>query len=353
VDASARSQRAVMQTAGVGFSRGPAAVRVPPAGPLLALLVMVLLVVLAGCGSSGAGRPGPSSSTAGAGVPTTVPPTSPSTSPAPTALTTASLGPPLGPTTGPGLTPTSSGPAAPTPENNGATPAPSWLGTRVLPKGSDGFGVVRPTPPELRDRRIITTDRLPPPPDGRFRSRIVAVPADVARRSTWSARCPVALHDLRYVTVSFLGFDGRGHTGELLVNRTVAAQVVTVFQQLYTVGWPIEEMRVTSLAELNARPTGDGNNTSAFVCRPVRGSTTWSQHAYGLAIDLNPFHNPYVKGRTVLPELASYYTDRSRRLAGMNLPGSPPVVAFQSIGWGWGGSFSSKKDWMHFSSNGR
>jgi hypothetical protein len=113
-------------------------------------------------------------------------------------------------------------------------------------------------------------------------------------------------------------------------------------------------MRVTSPAELSAKPTGDGNNTSAFVCRPVRGkNSVWSQHAYGLAIDLNPFHNPFVDGRTVLPELATAYTDRNRRLVGMNTSRSAPVFAFSSVGWGWGGTYTSKRDWMHFSSTGK
>jgi hypothetical protein len=248
---------------------------------------------------------------------------------------------------------TSAPPATPTAGTNGATAAPSWLGQRVLPIGPDGYGIATGTPPELRDRRIITRDLLPPPGDGRFHSRIVAVPARVARRSTWSAACPVSLGQLRYVTVGFRGFDGRAHTGELLVNRSVATDVVTVFRRLFAAGWPIEEMRITSNADLSAPPTGDGNDTSAFACRPVRGTTqTWSQHAYGLAIDLNPFQNPYVQGKTVLPELAKVYANRHRGLPGMNTPGSVPVLAFRSIGWGWGGTYSSKKDWMHFSSTG-
>jgi D-alanyl-D-alanine carboxypeptidase len=251
--------------------------------------------------------------------------------------------------------PTSSGPATPTPnvDNNGATAAPSWLGHRVLAIGPDGFGVASTTPPELRDRRIITTDLLPPPADGGFHSQIVAVPADVVRRSSWSAACPVSLSRLRYVNVSFRGFDGRAHTGELLVNRSVATKVVTVFRRLFAASWPIEEMRITSNADLSAAPTGDGNDTSAFACRPVRGATVWSQHAYGLAIDVDPFDNPYVDGRTVLPELARSYADRSRKWPGVITPGSVPVLAFRSVGWGWGGNYSSKKDWMHFSSTGK
>ena len=69
-------------------------------------------------------------------------------------------------------------------------------------------------------------------------------------------------------------------------------------------------MRVTRLDELDAPPTGDGNNTGSFVCRPTIGQTTFSQHAYGLAIDVNPFQNPYVKDDLVLPELSSAYLDR-------------------------------------------
>ena len=84
----------------------------------------------------------------------------------------------------------------------------------------------------------------------------------------------------------------------------------------------------------------------------MRGATAWSQHAYGLAVDLNPFQNPYVNGGVVLPELARIYTRRDRVVHGMNTPASLPVRAFRSVGWGWGGDYRSKKDWMHFSATG-
>jgi hypothetical protein len=224
----------------------------------------------------------------------------------------------------------------------------------VLAIGPDGFGVSPGTPSELRNRRIVTTDLLPPPADGKFHSRIQTVPAAVAKRSSWSTDCPVTLNQLRYLTVSFVGFDRRVHTGELLVNRSVAGDVVNVFRYLYETGWPIEEMRIASKADLAAKPTGDGNTTSAFACRPVRGRlSTWSQHAYGLAIDVDPFQNPYIDGRTVLPELAKSYTDRSQVRPGMIRSSSAPARAFRSVGWGWGGDYSTKKDWMHFSSTGK
>jgi len=233
-----------------------------------------------------------------------------------------------------------------------ATAAPRWLGTRVLPVGPSGFAAAQDTPPELRNRSIITVDDLPPPPDGRFHATVQAVPAGVLARSSWTDHCPVAAVDLRYLTVGFRGFDGRAHTGELLVNARVADDLVTVFGRLFAADFPIERMRISSVAELNAPPTGDTNTTEAFACRPVRGSTAWSQHAYGLAVDVNPFQNPYHKGQVVLPELATAYLDRARVLPGMVQPGGPAVRAFTAIGWTWGGDYRSLKDYMHFSATG-
>ncbi len=233
-----------------------------------------------------------------------------------------------------------------------ATAPPPWLGKRALPVGPNGFAVAQGTPPELRERSIITADELPPPADGRFHATVRAVPARVLARSTWTSRCPVARSQLRYVTVGFRGFDGRAHTGELLVNARVADQLVTVFARLFAAGFPIERMRITSTAELDARPTGDGNTTGVFVCRPVRGQTSWSQHAYGLAVDLDPFQNPYHSGDVVLPELAGAYLDRSDRRPGMVLPDGSAVRGFAAIGWRWGGDYRSLKDYMHFSASG-
>ncbi|MGH3666633.1 MAG: M15 family metallopeptidase [Egibacteraceae bacterium] len=179
------------------------------------------------------------------------------------------------------------------------------------------------------------------------------MPDRVAARSTWSPSCPVALGDLRYLTVTFWGFDERPHTGELLVNASVAEDLVAVFERLSQTRFPIEEMRVVAADELDVPPTGDGNNTTAFVCRAARGATSWSQHAYGLAVDVNPFHNPYVAGDLVLPELASAYANRGRKQPGMVHAGGTVTRAFAAVGWGWGGTWRSRKDWMHFSSSGR
>jgi hypothetical protein len=264
-----------------------------------------------------------------------------------------SSGPPVGEATSSSGTGARGAPQ-PLPTSTTRPPVVWRVGARPLPLRPDGFGKVLPTPAVLRDRRLPTLDRLPPPPGGRFRSSVRPISAAVRARmgTTWKPGCPVGLADLRYVTVSFRGFDGRAHTGELVVHRRVAAGVVSVFARLWRARFPIEEMRLVTGADLEARPTGDGNNTAAFVCRAARRQTRWSAHAYGLAIDVDPFQNPYHRGDLVLPELASAYLDRGDRRQGMIHPGDVVTTAFAAIGWTWGGTWRSPKDLMHFSATG-
>ena len=232
--------------------------------------------------------------------------------------------------------------------------APAWLGKRVLPRTADGFGEVRPTPAVMRERRWNTPDTVAPLPGTGFTARVASpAPADVVARSTWQPGCPVGRDDLVWIRMTYWGFDDARHSGEMLVNRAVADDVVGVFRKLYVARFPIESMGITTRADLDAPATGDGNVTGSFACRPVRGSTELSQHAYGLAIDLDPFQNPYHRGDLVLPELASSYLDRGRVRPGMITPDGPAVRAFAAIGWGWGGTWSSLQDFQHFSRNGR
>lgn len=231
---------------------------------------------------------------------------------------------------------------------------PDWLGTRELPLRPDGLGEVQPTPPELADRRLAPSAApLDPPPDGRFHAEVTPVPPDVAARSTFHDGCPVDLDELAYLQVAFWGFDGRAHTGEVIANQSAAQDLVGVFEVLFDARFPIEELRITEAAELDAHPTGDGNTSGAFVCRSAVESGRWSDHAYGLAIDLNPFHNPYLRDDVVIPELASAYLDRDDVRPGMIVADDEVVEAFAAIGWSWGGDWSSAKDWMHFSASGR
>ena len=246
--------------------------------------------------------------------------------------------------------------ATPTPRfippiNHWVTKRPTWLGTRVLPKDGE-YGVIRPTPPLLRNRRLATIDILPAPKNDRFHYTVSKIPDDVLVRSTFRKKCPVTYDQLAYLTMTFFGFDHLAHTGEMIVNASVANDIVGVFARLYEARFPIEEMRVITLQEQRDPPYGDTNMTSSFECRKATGGSDWSEHSYGLAIDINPFHNPYVLGDIVLPERASAYVDRSWVRPGMIFEGDVVTDAFDSIGWGWGGRWNSLKDYMHFSQNG-
>lgn len=228
------------------------------------------------------------------------------------------------------------------------------MGASPLPLRSDGFGQVLPTPTVLRNRHLPTQDLLAPPADGRFHASVARITPGIRSRmgETYRPGCPVPLSSLRYLTVSFRGFDGKVHTGEIVVAAKVALPVVGIFRELFGRHFPIEQMRLPTTADLTAVPTGDGNDTAGFVCRAARGQTRFSAHAYGLAIDVNPFQNPFVRGDLVLPELASAYRDRTWVRPGMFLPRSSAVRAFTSAGWTWGGTFRRPKDYQHFSLTG-
>lgn len=177
---------------------------------------------------------------------------------------------------------------------------------------------------------------------------------------SWRPGCPVPLAQLRLLTVSQWGFDGRVYEGQLIVHRDAAAPLAKVFRKLYQLRFPIRHMRLDDMyGPRRARPP-DGDITGSFRCRqavpsPCTGGSAsgrWSNHAYGLAIDINPVENPYVGCGRTRDRASARYIDRSRCRPGMVTPAV--VRAFRSIGWGWGGDWTGPtKDYMHFSVNGR
>jgi hypothetical protein len=184
-----------------------------------------------------------------------------------------------------------------------------------------------------------------------------AVKAQIIRDKAWRPACPVPLSRLRLLTVPYRGFDGQEHTGQLVVNGDAAAKLRRVLLRLHAMNFPIHHMQLDDMYG----PTypADGDVTGSFECRqavpsPCSGGTgtgTWSNHAYGLALDVNPVENPYVGCGMTRNEKALSFVDRSRIRRGMVTPAV--VAVFASVGWGWGGSWSgSTKDWMHFSFNG-
>jgi hypothetical protein len=171
---------------------------------------------------------------------------------------------------------------------------------------------------------------------------------------SWQPGCPVPLSGLRLLTLSYRGFDGRSHTGRLVVGTASARPLLDVFRRLYAVGFPIRRMQVVDDYAGDDFRSIEADNTSAFNCRRATGSSRWSEHAYGRAVDVNPIENPYVSGGRTSHAASRPYLDRSRLRPGMAYPGGVLVSAFRAIGWGWGGVWpGSIRDYQHFSASGR
>ena len=194
-------------------------------------------------------------------------------------------------------------------------------------------------------------------PDSSIRPLSESLKSNLAH-GQWHAGCPVALSQLRLVTVPYVDFDGLTREGQIIVHRDVAGSVSTVFRKLYELKFPIRHMRLSKMYGPRRAIPEDEDVTGSFWCRdsvpsPCVGGTAsghWSNHAYGHAIDINPIENPYIGcGKVYDPRMAPY-VDRSKRKKGMVTPAV--VRAFRSIGWGWGGDWSGTKDYMHFSTNG-
>ena len=186
-----------------------------------------------------------------------------------------------------------------------------------------------------------------------FHAGVAPVSAAQLGRS-WHAGCPVGPVRLRRVFVRYVGFDGRAHTGELVVNRLVVGDVEHVFAGLYAARFPLRSIRPVSRYGGNDDRSAAADNTSAFNCRPVvaAGPVRWSVHAYGEAVDVNDVENPYLEGGRVIPPAGTAYLARSRYRRGMAVVGGVLVRAFASVGWQWGGRWTGTPDYQHFSKTG-
>lgn len=190
-----------------------------------------------------------------------------------------------------------------------------------------------------------------------FDSTIGRIGSDLRQRMVGAshdpATCPVRLTDLRRLTMSYVGFGGAKRTGVMVVHADVAREVVKVFETLYESGFRIAGMQVVDAFGGDDDASMAANNTSGYNCRSVAGTSTFSDHAFGKAIDINPVQNPYLIGDRVLPPAGRRFVDVDRspgaeRLRGVIGADSLVTRAFERIGWSWGGDFSDP-DYQHFS----
>jgi hypothetical protein len=182
--------------------------------------------------------------------------------------------------------------------------------------------------------------------------RVDPIPADVVRSMvgvSWHEGCPVALADLRQLTVAYWDYSSRKQQGVLIVHKDIADEARGLFRKLYDHHFLIEKMAPIDTYGGNDDASMAANNTSAFNCRDTTGRPgVFSNHSWGLAIDINPLTNPYVKGETVLPPAGRAYLDRARSFPGSILADGYVVKIFEAAGWTWGGRWKDRQDYQHF-----
>ena len=141
--------------------------------------------------------------------------------------------------------------------------------------------------------------------------------------------------------------------GELVCNKAVAADFIDIFRTLYDARYPIERMVLIDNYNAQDDPSMEANNSSCFNFRFIAGTTTLSNHSMGMAIDINPLYNPYVKQRTngtlyVSPESGRPYADRNRQFDYKIDHNDLCYKLFKQHGFTWGGDWTSLKDYQHF-----
>ena len=165
--------------------------------------------------------------------------------------------------------------------------------------------------------------------------------------------CTVARAELRYLRLSHYDKDGREHVGELVCNKAIAEDLKAIFLELYRQKYPIEQMRLIDDYDGDDERSMAANNTSCFNFRSIAGSGKLSKHATGMAIDINPLYNPYVKRRKdgttfVQPATATKYADRGKAWPYKIERGDLCHRLFVAHGFRWGGAWASQKDYQHF-----
>ncbi|EJZ10976.1 M15 family metallopeptidase [Mycolicibacterium vaccae] len=220
------------------------------------------------------------------------------------------------------------------PADDAPTPSPQTSSPRppaAAPLPAETVRTVTPAAPRLRPAEVHAVTA-----------------ADLG--ATWRPGCPLEPDALRRIELDYWGFDGQTHRGRLVVHRDLTDEVIEVFAELHRQRYPIEKMDTADRYpgaddELSMRD----NNTSAFNCRDIPGTGSWSLHAYGRAVDVNPRLNPYIDRRGEFqPANAGPWVDRVRTDPGMLHDGDPAVRAFTDRGWRWGGHWRTPLDYQHF-----
>ncbi len=238
--------------------------------------------------------------------------------------------------------------AAATTPTSSPTSASSATTTTDAAVAAKSPGIVLPVPPPTTVPPLPTTTTTTEPP--KFSYTVSPVTEETVSKS-WREDCPLHWEELSLLTIRYWNFDGRSVVGQMVVNSSVVTEVVAAFGDLYKIRFPIERIALVDDYGGDDKAAMRANVTSSFNCRYVDGTDRWSNHAFGLAVDINPLINPWAREGNVLPLEGTRYADRSNPIPGMINDGDAAIAIFERIGWSWGGVWASA-DYMHFSGPG-
>ena len=177
------------------------------------------------------------------------------------------------------------------------------------------------------------------------------IPAAVETRMrgvSYPENAGISLSDLRYLRLSYVDFEGHEQVGELVCNKAIADDLVAIFRGLYEARYPIRSIRLIDDFGGDDEASMAADNTSCFNYRKKTGMRELSKHALGLAVDINPFENPYVRPSRVRPSGASAFADRARDFPHKIDKEDLCYKLFRAHGFSWGGTWRSVQDYQHF-----
>lgn len=187
-----------------------------------------------------------------------------------------------------------------------------------------------------------------------FQGIITSIPSHIQNKMvgcSWKPECPISLEDLRYLTVTHWNYQDDEQVGYIVVHAKLAEEIMAIFHELYDEHFPIERMELVDFYDADDLRSMSANNSSAFCCRAITNKPgTFSLHSYGIAIDINPKINPYVRGDQVLPEEGREYLDRTQEYKGIITKSldNPCYRIFTKYGYEWGGDWDTRVDYQHF-----
>lgn len=176
------------------------------------------------------------------------------------------------------------------------------------------------------------------------------IPPDIQNRmiekKIWSSECIIPMSKLKLLNLSHYNFENRIAVGQMVVLDSMANSVISIFQELFALKFPIHTIRLIDEFDGDDELSMNANNSSCFNFRKIEGSELLSVHSCGLAIDINPLQNPFIQEGKIFPDQGKGFLDRNDIRPGMV---EPIVEIFYKHGFTiWGGNWKEPIDYHHF-----